>query len=97
MIQKRLILEYAKNQLRPQNMGGPSVRNLKLWMAPGDLDMNVVQNKADLARVAGLNRDLREGFQVKDAGFDPEIYVGDDRRGAAGGPGLGGVDGEAHI
>ena len=33
--QKRLILEYAKNQLRPQNMGGPYSKNLELWSAPG--------------------------------------------------------------
>lgn len=29
--QKRLILEYAKNQLRPQNMGGPYSKKLELW------------------------------------------------------------------
>ena len=40
-------------------------------MAPGDLDMNVVQNKVGLARVAGSGRDLREGFHVKDAEFGP--------------------------
>ena len=28
--QKRLILEYARNQLRPQNMGGMYTQNLKL-------------------------------------------------------------------
>ena len=33
--QKRLILEYAKNQLRPQNMGGPYSKKLELWLAPG--------------------------------------------------------------
>lgn len=32
--QKRLILEYAKNQLRPQNLGGPYSKALELWMAP---------------------------------------------------------------
>ena len=50
-------------------------------MAPGDLDMNVVQNKVGLARVAGSGRDLREGFHVKDAGFGPENYVGDEKNG----------------
>ena len=47
-------------------------------MAPGDSEMDVVKNKVDLARVAGSSRDLREGFHVKDAGFGPEIYVGDE-------------------
>ena len=28
--QKRLILEYARNQLRPQNIGGLYARNLEL-------------------------------------------------------------------
>ena len=76
MSKERLMLDYVKNQLWPQNIGGPSVRNLELWMANGDLDMNVVQNKVGLVRVAGSGRDLREGFHVKDAGFGPEIYVG---------------------
>ena len=43
--QKRLILEYAKNQLRPQNFGGPFGKDLELWLAPGDSEMDVVQNK----------------------------------------------------
>ena len=81
MSQKHLIMEYMKNQLRPQNMGGASVRNIELWMPPGDLDMNVVQNKVGLVRVAGSGRNLREGFHVKDAGFGPEIYVGDEKDG----------------
>ena len=37
--------------------------------------MNVVQNKVGLVR--GCN--LWEGFHVKDAGFVPEIYVGDEK------------------
>ena len=40
-------------------------------MAPGDLDMNIFQNKVGLAHVAGSSCDLREGFHVKDAGFGP--------------------------
>ena len=49
-------------------------------MAPGDLEMEDVQNKVNLARVAGLSRNLREGLHVKDTGFGLEIYVGDDMK-----------------
>ena len=79
MSQKRLILEYAKNQLRPQNMGEGIRAEPRALDAPRDLDMNVVQNKVDFARVAGLSRDLREGFHVKDVGFSLEIYMGDEK------------------
>jgi hypothetical protein len=77
--QKRLILEYAKNQLRPQNMGGPYSSALELWSAPGDSEMDVVQNKIALVKVDGSSKDLREGFHVKDVGYNPEIYVGDEK------------------
>lgn len=77
--QKRLILEYAKNQLRPQNLGGPYAKNLELWSAPGDSEMDVVQNKVTLVRIAGSSRDLREEFHVKDVGYNPEIYVGEEK------------------
>lgn len=77
--QKRLILEYAKNQLRPQNMGGPYSKNLELWSAPGDSEMDVVQNKIDLVPIGGTSRDLREGFNVNDVGYNPEIYVGEEK------------------
>lgn len=78
--QKRLILEYAKNQLRPQNMGGPYAKNLELWSAPGDSEMDVVQNKVALVQISGSSRDLREGFYVKDVGYNPEIYVGEEQQ-----------------
>lgn len=78
--QKRLILEYSKNQLRPQNMGGPYAKNLELWSAPGDSEMDVVQNKVTLVQISGSSRDLREGFHVKDVGYNPEIYVGDEQQ-----------------
>jgi len=77
--QKRLILEYAKNQLRPQNMGGPYSKNLELWVAPGDSEMDVVQNKVTLVPIVGSSKDLREGFNVNDVGYNPEIYVGEEK------------------
>ena len=77
--QKRLILEYAKNQLRPQNMGGPYSKNLELWSAPGDSEMDVVQNKVTLVPIIGSSKDLREGFNVNDVGYNPEIYVGEEK------------------
>ena len=76
--QKRLIIEYAKNQLRPQNFGGPYSKDLELWMAPGDTEMDVVQNKISLTKVSGSIKDLSDGFSVNDVGFNPEIYVGDE-------------------
>jgi len=77
--QKRLILEYAKNQLRPQNLGGKYSTGLELWTAPGNSEMDVVQNKITLEKVKGSTTDLREGFSVKDCGYNPEIYVGEER------------------
>ena len=77
--QKRLILEYAKNQLRPQNMAGPYSSALELWSAPGDSEMDVVQNKVTLVKIDGSSKDLRDGFNVKDVGYNPEIYVGEEK------------------
>mmetsp|Transcript_17981 Transcript_17981/g.22010 ORF Transcript_17981/g.22010 Transcript_17981/m.22010 type:complete len:267 (-) Transcript_17981:224-1024(-) len=78
--QKRLILEYAKNQLRPQNFGGPYSKRLEVWVAPGDTEMDVVQNKISLVKVTGSIQDLRAEFSVNDVGFNPEIYVGDEAK-----------------
>ncbi len=41
---KRLILEYAQT-LRPQNLGGPFSKSLEVWVADGNSEMEVVQNK----------------------------------------------------
>lgn len=76
--QKRLILEYAKNNLRPQNLGGPYSKNLELWLAPGDSEMDSVQNKVTFRKVTGSISSLSEGFSVADVGYNPEIYVGDE-------------------
>ncbi|KAG7357393.1 hypothetical protein IV203_002081 [Nitzschia inconspicua] len=77
--QKRLILEYSKRELRPQNLGGKYSDNLELWIAPGDSEMDAVQNKISLVRVDGSTADLVPDFSVKDVGYNPEIYVGDER------------------
>jgi hypothetical protein len=76
--QKRVILEYAKHELRPQNFGGRFSRVLELWLAPGDSEMDAVQNKIDLQKVEGSTAELHPDFSVKDVGFNPEIYVGDE-------------------
>jgi len=77
--QKRLILEYAKHQLRPQNLGGKFSEGLEVWLAPGDSEMDVVQNKIPLQKVTGSVHDLPVGFTVKDTvGYNPEIYMGDE-------------------
>ena len=75
--QKRLILEYAKT-LRPQNLSGPFGKNLEIWIAPGNSEMDTVQNKVTLEKVNGTVDDIRNGFSVEDVGYNPEIYVGDE-------------------
>jgi hypothetical protein len=76
--QKRIILEYAKQHLRPQNFGGKYAATLELWIAPADSEMDVVQNKVTLERVKGSVADLSDDFSVTKVGFNPEIYVGDE-------------------
>jgi hypothetical protein len=76
--QKRLILEYAKGQLRPQNFGGKYASTLELWLAPGDSELDAVQNKISLQKIDGSATDLVEDFAVSDVGFNPEIYIGDE-------------------
>ena len=77
--QKRVILEYAKRELRPQNLGGKYADHLELWLAPGDSEMDCVQNKVSLTKVEGSTADLVDDFAVADVGYNPEIYVGDER------------------
>ena len=76
--QKRLILEYAKT-LRPQNLGGRFGKDLEIWIAPGNSEMDTVQNKVKLEKVGGSTiGDIRDGVSVDDIGYNPEIYVGDE-------------------
>ncbi len=80
LAQKRIILEYAKRELRPQNLGLPKYADsLELWLAPGDSEMDCVQNKVSLEKVVGSLADLLPDFSVADVGYNPEIYVGDER------------------
>jgi len=76
--QKRLILEYAKRELRPQNLGGTFSQSLDIWLAPGDSEMECVQNKIALEPVTGSAANLSPGFSVADVGYNPEIYLGDE-------------------
>jgi hypothetical protein len=76
--QKRLIFEYAKH-LRPQNIGGPFSKGLELLYGPGNSEMDVVQNKVELVPVRGsATKDISDTFSVKDVGYNPEIYLGDE-------------------
>ena len=77
--QKRIILEYSKRELRPQNLGGKYSDSLELWLAPGDSEMDCVQNKISLTKVVGSTADLVDDFSVSNVGYNPEIYVGDER------------------
>ena len=76
---KSLIFEYAKQELRPQNFGGKYAAALELWLAPPDSEMDVVRNVVDLVKVQGSVKDLPDDFDVKCVGWNPEIYVGDER------------------
>lgn len=78
LCQKRIVLEYAARELRPQNLGGPYMKDLELWTAPGNSEMDCVQNKVSLDKVVGSAKDISDGFSVKDVGYNPEIYVGDE-------------------
>ncbi|KAL3807436.1 hypothetical protein ACHAXA_003965 [Cyclostephanos tholiformis] len=60
-------------------MGGAYASGLELWSAPGDSEMDVVRNAVALERVVGSTRDIRDGFDVNDVGYNPEIYVGEEK------------------
>jgi hypothetical protein len=76
--QKRLIFEYSKSELRPQNLGGQ--QPLELWLAPGDSEMDTVQNKNILVAVAGSAADLPINLDADAVGYNPEIYLGEERK-----------------
>jgi hypothetical protein len=76
--QKRLILEYSMQHLRPQNLGGKYASALELWLAPPDSEMDVAQNKVAFHKVEGSAADLADDFIVATVGYNPEIYVGDE-------------------
>ena len=78
LAQKRLILDYAKLKLRPNNFGGKYAGTLELWLAPGDSEMETVQNKVSLERVTGSSADLPPDFDRDSMGYNPEIYVGEE-------------------
>lgn len=76
---KRLIMEYSKRYLRPQNLAGANNDDLELWIAPGNTEMDVVQNKISLVKVEGSTASISEDLDVRtDVGYNPEIYVGDE-------------------
>eukprot|EP00527_Entomoneis_sp_CCMP2396_P003508 CAMPEP_0198151872 /NCGR_PEP_ID=MMETSP1443-20131203/57504_1 /TAXON_ID=186043 /ORGANISM="Entomoneis sp., Strain CCMP2396" /LENGTH=269 /DNA_ID=CAMNT_0043817707 /DNA_START=60 /DNA_END=866 /DNA_ORIENTATION=- len=78
---KRLILDYSRDQLRPQNMGGKYASALEVWLAAGDSEMDVATNKASLEKVTGnAARDLPDAksWDFNAVGYDPEIYLGDE-------------------
>ena len=49
-------------------------------MAPEEFEMDIVQNKVDLALVASSSHNLWEGLHVKEAGFGTEIYVVNEKK-----------------
>lgn len=77
---KRLILEYSQQELRPQNFGGRNAPALELWLAPPDSEMDVVRNSVILEAVKGKAKDLlADDFDMEQVGYNPEIYMGDER------------------
>jgi hypothetical protein len=83
LLLKRIIFEYSKDQLRPQAMAGRYASTLELWLAPGDSEMDVATNKVTLRPVRGSLTSLTSDSKIKltadDIGYNPEIYVGDER------------------
>lgn len=80
LLLKRIILEYSKDQLRPQVMGGKYASALELWLAPGDSEMDVATNKVNLHPVRGsLSTGTETALAASDVGYNPEIYIGDER------------------
>jgi hypothetical protein len=79
LAQKRLIFEYSKSELRPQNLGGSYGNDLELWLAPGDSEMDTVQNKVTLEPITGSANKLPDDFDLDSIGYNPEIYVGDEQ------------------
>lgn len=77
--QKRIILEYARQELRPSNMGGKYATALEVWWAPPDSEMDVVRNLHNLTKVTGNVNDLPDDFSIEMVGYNPEIYLGDER------------------
>jgi hypothetical protein len=78
--QKRIILEYAQHELRPRNMGGKLATALEIWWAPPDSEMDIVRNLHVLTKISGNAVDyLPNDFRVDYVGYNPEIYVGEER------------------
>lgn len=75
--QKRLILDYARHELRPQNFAGKYQAALELWMAPADSEMDTVQGKNELTPVQKACSDERVKLDL--VGYNPEIYIGDEK------------------
>lgn len=78
LAQKRLILDYAKLKLRPNNFGGKYANTLEIWLAPGDSEMDTVQNKVSLEQVKGSSSDIPQDLDKDVFGYNPEIYVGEE-------------------
>jgi hypothetical protein len=76
--QKRIILEYSKQHLRPHNFGGKFAPTLEMWLAPADSEMDVAQNKVTLIPVRGSAADIPDTFSVDTVGYNPEIYIGEE-------------------
>ena len=53
--------------------------NFTHHFACSDSEMDVVQNKVTLIPITQSSKDLRDGFNVNDVGYNPEIYVGDEK------------------
>jgi hypothetical protein len=77
---KRIIFEYAKDQLRPTVMGGKYASALQLWLAPADSELETATNKVSLRPVVKATSAVDAVVLVaSDIGYDPEIYLGEER------------------
>lgn len=76
---KRIIFEYAKDQLRPTVMGGKYASALELWLAPADSELETATNKVSLRPVVKAAAVDAVVLEASEIGYDPEIYLGEER------------------
>eukprot|EP01031_Cornospumella_fuschlensis_P039474 gene39474-48055_t len=72
--QEVLLCEYARS-LRPSELGGVAAigKQLQLWYAPGNSEMDVAQNKLSLIKYS--KDSTKPSVCYTEIGYEPEIYV----------------------
>lgn len=68
-----LLREYSKT-LRPVELGGPKAggKEIELWSAPGNTEMQAVQNKINLTKIEVSQTTIPAPYTS--IGYEPEVY-----------------------